>query len=157
CCVCFYRSGMFIHELAHQRERFLVFRIVWNALCGIPFLIPSFTYASHLDHHQRKKYGTANDGEYLPLGHHSRWHIVWYLAQMPLIPPLIWLRFAVLAPLSWCLPPLRRWVLTRASSLVINAGYRRSLPPRSARPAIVLQEACCCAWAWLIVLYPPLV
>jgi hypothetical protein len=44
-CILFYRASMFIHELVHQRNGTLgVFRVVWNVLCGIPFLIPSFVY-----------------------------------------------------------------------------------------------------------------
>src|SRR4051794_35462146 len=58
-CACFYRAVMFVHEVVHLPERNLVaFRVVWNLFCGIPFLVPSFTYYSHLDHHRRKLFGT---------------------------------------------------------------------------------------------------
>ena len=39
-----YRSAIFVHELAHLKKgSFKNFRLAWNILCGIPFLIPSFT------------------------------------------------------------------------------------------------------------------
>src|SRR5581483_5280335 len=67
-CLAYYRGALFIHELIHLRAgSFRVFRIVWNLLCGIPFLMPSFLYYTHLAHHARKHYGTPDDGEYLPL------------------------------------------------------------------------------------------
>src|SRR5262245_36305069 len=58
-CACFYRAVMFVHELVHLPEKkFTAFRVVWNLLCGIPFLVPSFTYYTHLDHHRGKMFGT---------------------------------------------------------------------------------------------------
>src|SRR4051794_25601310 len=49
-CVCFYRGVMFVHEVVHLPERkFVAFRVIWNLVCGIPFLVPSFTYYTHLD------------------------------------------------------------------------------------------------------------
>src|SRR5688500_11334104 len=66
-CALYYRGAMFIHEIVHLPEKkFIAFRIVWNLLCGIPFLVPSFTYYTHLDHHRRRMFGTRDDGEYLP-------------------------------------------------------------------------------------------
>ena len=42
-CLLFYRCALFIHEVVHHRNGSLpVFRFVWNLLCGIPFLMPSF-------------------------------------------------------------------------------------------------------------------
>ena len=50
----YYRSVMFTHELVHlPRGEFRGFRIAWNLLCGIPFLIPSYMYYPHVDHHRR--------------------------------------------------------------------------------------------------------
>jgi fatty acid desaturase len=73
--VLYYRAALFIHELTHLRDRtFGAFRIVWNLLCGIPFLMPSFMYYSHVEHHMRKHFGTHDDGEYLPLGTTGPWN-----------------------------------------------------------------------------------
>src|SRR4051812_18764687 len=84
-----YRAALFIHEIVHFRSgSFRAFRIVWNLVCGIPLLLPSFTYYTHLDHHRRKHFGTKQDGEYLPLGHQSTWAIWFYLSQSLIIPGL---------------------------------------------------------------------
>src|SRR5262245_9713410 len=40
--LCFYRAALFIHELTHlPHKEFKAFRIAWNLLVGIPFLMPS--------------------------------------------------------------------------------------------------------------------
>ena len=52
-----YRAGSFIHELTHIRKNALPnFRLAWNALIGVPMLIPSFLYEGiHSLHHNRTK------------------------------------------------------------------------------------------------------
>ncbi len=125
-----YRCGVFIHEIAHMTgKRMRLFRAAWNILYGIPGLMPSFAYKSHMDHHNPRYFGTARDGEYLPLGAGQVGRaIVVYLLQIPLLPALAIFRFLVLTPLSFLHPRLRRLVLERASSLVINPKYRRTVP-----------------------------
>ena len=143
-CACYYRAVMFVHEIVHLPEKkFRVFRIVWNLLCGIPFLVPSFTYYTHLDHHRRKMFGTAHDGEYLPLARMSPWIILVYLSQCLWAPPLAILRFGIITPLTWFCPPLRRWIHQRASSLVMDPTYIRPLPTQAAQRVIFLQELGC--------------
>jgi hypothetical protein len=44
---------------------------------------------------------------------------------MLVVPAALALRWGVLGPLSYLFPPLRRLVVERASSLVINPTYRR--------------------------------
>jgi fatty acid desaturase len=142
--VLYYRAALFIHELTHLRDRtFGAFRIVWNLLCGIPFLMPSFMYYSHVEHHMRKHFGTHDDGEYLPLGTTGPWKIVSYLTQPLLIPILAVLRFLVLAPLGWLIPSFRRWLHRHASSLVMDPSYARPLPSRKMLRIFRLQEAAC--------------
>jgi fatty acid desaturase len=128
-----YRSIIFIHELAHfPAGRMCGFRVAWNLCCGIPLLAPDFLYGSHPDHHRRAAYGTANDGEYVAWGRPShRLAILVFIASSLLAFPAAVVRFGVLGPLSWRNPGLRRWVIVRASSLVVDAGYRR-LPPDEA-------------------------
>ena len=47
-----FRLGTFIHEIQHLRRGELArFKTVWNLAYGIPFLMPSFMYANHSDHH----------------------------------------------------------------------------------------------------------
>ena len=157
-CACYYRGVMFVHELVHLPEKkFRAFRIVWNLLCGIPFLVPSFTYYPHLDHHRRKLFGTERDGEYLPLARMSPWWILLYLSQCLWIPPLAVIRFGVITPLTWFSPALRRFIHQRASSLVMDPTYIRPLPTRAARRLIFVQELGCFLFLLACVLNPLLV
>ena len=50
----FYRAAVFTHELVHlpHEQMGFPFLVFWNLLFGIPFLMPSFTYWTHLDHHR---------------------------------------------------------------------------------------------------------
>ncbi len=145
----FYRAALFIHEIVHFRSgTFKVFRVVWNLLCGVPFLLPSFTYYTHLDHHRRKFYGTREDGEYLPLGHQSVGAIGFYLSQCLIIPGLVVIRFFLLTPLTWLVGPVRRWVYAHASSLVMDPMYVRPQPDRETLRVWRLQELACCAFCW---------
>lgn len=146
-CLLIYRAGLFIHELVHlPAGRFHGFRIVWNLLCGIPFLIPSFVYYTHLDHHRRRHYGTKDDGEYLPLAHRSRWWIIGYLAQSLIIPVLAVIRFGVLTPLTWLHPAIRNWVHRHTSSMIIDPMYHRPLPTARVLTIVRLQELGCFAF-----------
>ncbi|HEV3339217.1 MAG TPA: fatty acid desaturase [Pirellulales bacterium] len=143
-CLAYYRSALFIHELIHLRDgSFRAFRIVWNVLCGIPFLMPSFLYYTHLAHHSRKHYGTPDDGEYLSLAARPRIETLKYLLQPLVIPLLAVLRFLVLTPLAWVSTRVRRLVHQRASSMVMDPAYVRPLPTRSELKVWRLQEAAC--------------
>jgi fatty acid desaturase len=156
-CLLYYRAAMFIHELVHLRSgTFTGFRIAWNLLCGIPFLMPSFVYYTHLDHHRRKHFGTEQDGEYLPLGSRSPWHIILYLAQSFVIPPLAVFRFFILTPLTWISPAVRRWVHQRASSMVIDPWYIRPHPTPGMLRLIRVQELLCFLFCLGVAIVPPL-
>jgi fatty acid desaturase len=147
-CLAYYRSALFIHELTHLRDgSFRAFRIAWNVLCGIPFLMPSFLYYTHLAHHARKHYGTPEDGEYLPLATQPRIEILKYLLQPFVIPLLAVVRFLLLAPLAWVSPRLRRLVHQRASSMVMDPAYVRPLPTRREWRVWRLQETACFLFA----------
>jgi len=125
--VTLYRAVIFIHELAHLRPGALPgFRLAWNLLCGIPMLAPSFTYSGvHNHHHKRDVYGTAGDGEYLAFARFPHWLLLGHLLLGVLVPALVLLRFVVITPLSWIIPPLRRWSFRSASSLTVDFRYRR--------------------------------
>ena len=131
-------SLLFVKPLAERK--LVVFRVVWNLLCGIPFLLPSFIYYSHLDHHRRKLFGTEQDGEYLPLANMSPWWIVVYLSQCFWAPLLAVIRFSLVTPLIWLSPTLRRWIHQRASSLVMDPTYLRPVPTAA---ALHLIRLCC--------------
>jgi len=155
-CALYFRAASFIHEVVHLPERkFRAFRFVWNLLCGIPFLMPSFTYQTHLEHHRRKLYGTDHDGEYLALGRMPPWVMLVYLSQPLWVPPLAVLRFLVLTPLTWISPAFGRWIHQRASSLVMDPRYLRPLPTPQEMRIIRLQEVMCFLWLLGIAVVPP--
>ena len=68
--VALYRAVLFIHEITHRAGRDVpAFTLAWNALVGVPLLIPSFLYEGvHTDHHRPSCYGTEADPEYVPFG-----------------------------------------------------------------------------------------
>lgn len=156
--VLYMRAVMFTHELVHlPKEGFTGFRIAWNALCGIFFLLPSFMYYTHVDHHRRKHYGTEHDGEYLALSHSSPWWIVGFIAQNLVIPILGFLRFAVISPICWIVPGARSWVHRHASSMVVDPFYQRPPANPRVRRTIIFQEVLCFMWCvWFIARAPVL-
>jgi len=142
--VCFYRATLFTHELVHLREgKFRAFRVVWNLLCGIPFLIPTFMYYTHVDHHMRSHYGTRRDGEYLPFGTGRPIDIPLYLVQPFVIPVVAFVRFLVLTPLCWLSPALRSWTHVHASSMVMDPSYIRPAPTPKTLRIFRWQETAC--------------
>lgn len=147
--VALYRAVIFTHELVHvRRDRLPGFRAVWDAVCGVPLMAPSFLYDGvHQEHHFRHHYGTPEDGEYLPFGHPPRWTIPAYVLSHALIPLLAVLRFGLIAPVSWPWPRFRGFVLRRMSSLSIDPRYVRKLPERIPG-AWRVQEAACTAVVW---------
>ena len=151
--ILFYRCVLFIHELMHIRAtEFTAFRFVWNMLCGIPFLVPSFVYYTHIDHHRRKHYATKQDGEYIPLASLPAREILFYLSQVLVIPLLAVIRFGLLTPLTWFIPSLRRWVHRHASSLIMDPMYIRPLPSKRVLQTMRLQEVLCFLWIWSIAI-----
>ncbi|HBE71728.1 MAG TPA: fatty acid desaturase [Planctomycetaceae bacterium] len=154
---CLYmRASMFIHELVHlPKEGFRGFRFAWNLLCGIPFLIPSFMYYPHVDHHRRKHYGTEHDGEYLELSHkHPLW-IVGFVAVAAIVPFAAWVRFGLLTPLCWAFPKLRGWVEKHASSMIIDIFYLRGDFGKEATRTMKIQEVFCFLWCMVLILRAP--
>lgn len=156
-CLLFYRAAMFIHEVVHHRSsgRLKMFRLVWNLLCGIPFLMPSFVYYTHIDHHRRKHFGTDRDGEYLPLEHQKLWQILFYLSWSFVIPLVAVFRFLILTPLAWVIPGFRGFVHRRCSSMVMDPTYIRPLPKKKTLRLIYAQEAACFLWCLGIAITGP--
>jgi fatty acid desaturase len=125
-----YRAVLFIHEITHLNARDVPgFRFVWNAVVGVPLLIPSFLYEGvHTDHHRQRCYGTDADPEYVAYGR-QRPVVIIVSAIASLAAPLAFaVRFALLAPLSWAVPSVARATRARASALVINTRYVRHAP-----------------------------
>ncbi|WP_066902434.1 fatty acid desaturase family protein [Mycolicibacterium houstonense] len=146
----FYRAVLFVHEIVHAPEELRWFSVGWHVVCGIPLLVPQFTYEFHQDHHGSRTYGTAEDGEYVPYATEPRWRVL-ALPFTALLGPLVFvLRFLVLAPLSWLIPGIRSYVLTRASALMIDADFVRRLPEGRTPRSWLVQEFAC--FAYLVVM-----
>ena len=123
--VSIYRASMFIHEIVHlPSDKMNVFRRFWNFFAGVPMMVPTFTYESHIHHHSSKHYGTEHDGEYLPFANGTFRDIAIYLSQIVFQPILVYLRYLLWTPISFLHPRLRQWTLANASSLVINLKYQ---------------------------------
>ncbi|SDD87586.1 fatty acid desaturase family protein [Kordiimonas lacus] len=137
-----YRAVIFIHEIAHFRKgTFTAFRRYFNAFCGMPMMVPAYTYADvHIDHHKPQVYGTSEDGEYLPFAVDKPWKIVAFIVQALIVPGLLLLRYTVLMPLTLIIPPFRRYVWKRASSLVIDFAYIRPAPKKDQVAGWLLED-----------------
>ncbi|WP_432768213.1 MAG: fatty acid desaturase [Sphingopyxis sp.] len=148
-----YRAGSFIHELTHLRKNALPgFRFGWNLVIGVPLLIPSFMYEGiHSLHHNRTKYGTVEDPEYLPLALMKPWTVPLFVVTAALAPLALLFRYAVLTPLSLLIPPLRRIVMERYSGLIINPLFRRKPPEGDFRRQWAWQEGGVWAWSSLLI------
>jgi fatty acid desaturase len=129
-CLALYRAVLFIHELAHlKRGSLRGFETVWNLILGIPLLVPSLMYVgTHADHHRNAFYGTSLDPEYEPMAHWSPVRVAFASLSVLFVPLLLVIRWGVVGPLSYLVPPLRDWAVTSASTLVINVRYRRQYP-----------------------------
>jgi fatty acid desaturase len=148
-----YRAGSFIHELTHLKPRAVPgFRLVWNLIVGIPLLVPSFLYEGvHNQHHAKRYYGTALDPEYLPLALMKPWTLPVFLIAAALAPIGMLIRFAVLAPLSLVIPPLRETVVAKYSGLQINPSFRRPRPEGAFARDWMLLETACSLWAITLI------
>ncbi len=125
-----YRASSFIHEITHMKSGAVPgFRTGWNILVGIPMLIPSFLYeGTHNQHHNKTRYGTVDDPEYLPLARMKPYTLILFLVAASLGPIGFLIRFAILSPLSMLIPWVRRETVARFSTLAINPAYRRAMP-----------------------------
>ena len=144
-----YRAGGFIHEVTHIKHSALPgFRFGFNAVIGVPLLVPSYMYEGiHNLHHARTRYGTDQDPEYLPLALMKPWTLPLFILVSLLAPFALLFRNAVLAPLSLIIPPLRKIVVERYSGLVINPAFRRRPAEGEARRNWLWQETAASVWA----------
>jgi len=141
--VLFLRAGTFMHELVHlPRRQIAWFGCAWNLLQGIPLLMPWILYRNHADHHSARHFGTPADAEYLPLASSPPRETIKYLAQIPVMPLFMLVRFGILAPLSAFHLGLREWVLTAASAAVVNPYYRKRFPRQDERHLMIVEALC---------------
>ncbi|WP_265530546.1 fatty acid desaturase family protein [Sphingomicrobium marinum] len=148
-----YRAGSFIHEISHIKKGDLpYFRLVWNALVGVPLFAPSFMYEGvHNQHHAKTKYGTKDDPEYLPLASMKPWSLPIFMIGGTLAPFLLFFRFAILAPISFVSKRVRDEVVGRYSGLQINPEFRRERPVGDAARQFTYQEVAAFAWSWILI------
>ncbi len=144
-----YRAGSFIHELTHiKHSQVPGFRFGWNAIIGIPLLIPSFMYEGvHSLHHARTRYGTVEDPEYLPLALMKPYTVPLFVIASAFGPIALLFRYAILSPLSLLVPSLRDAVIARYSSLSTNPAFRRRKPEGELQRIWPVQEAAASLWA----------
>lgn len=151
-----YRALLFIHEITHlHRDALPGFRTAWNLLVGIPMLTPSLMYEQvHTLHHNRTRYGTAEDPEYLPLALMTPWSLPVFILVALLAPLALLVRWGVLAPLGLLIPALRKVTWERFSSLSINPGFRRRPAEGDQRRWFLWQEVGASIWAIALLLSP---
>ncbi len=148
-----YRAALFIHELTHMKLSAVPgFWTAWNAIIGVPLLVPSFMYEGlHNQHHAKTRYGTADDPEYLPLALMKPWSVPLFALVSIAGPVGLLLRYGILAPLSLFIPPLRRMVWARFSGLVINPDYRRRPAEGAQRRRWIGLEIAASLWAMTVL------
>lgn len=148
-----YRAMSFIHEVAHMKHAAMRgFRDGWNAIVGVPMLIPSFMYEGvHNLHHAKTRYGTVEDPEYLPLALMKPWTLPLFILVSALAPVALLIRYGVLAPLSAVVPGLRRVVVERYTALAINPQFRRRAPEGEAKRYWDRVETAAALWAVAVI------
>ena len=148
-----YRALLLIHELTHlHRDALPGFRTAWNLLVGIPMLTPSFMYEDgHTIHHSRKRYGTPDDPEYLPLALMKPWSLPLFVLVALLAPVGLVIRYGVLAPLGLVFPAIRRLNWERFSTLAINPDFRRRAPDPKDKRRFVLLETGAALWGVALI------
>lgn len=153
CVFALYRGISFIHELTHlRRDDVPGFHFAWNVLIGVPWLTPSLLYEGvHILHHAKDRYGTARDPEYHPLARRPPHELLAFVGIALLAPIGVLLRFGVLAPLSFLIPPLRRFVIAKTSGMVINTGFSREDFDRARSTPWLAQEVGCWLWSWTLI------
>jgi len=149
-----YRAVLFIHELAHlKRTSVPGFEIVWSLVVGFPLLVPSIMYVgSHGEHHRRLVFGTDKDPEYQPIGQWSKAKVVGSTLPLLAVPLLMVLRWGIAGPLSYFVPPLRRFVVSYASTLVINPTYKRRMPEGRMARRWMIEEAGTALVCWTVLI-----
>lgn len=148
-----YRAVLFIHELSHlQRTAVPGFTTAWQLAVGWPLLVPSIMYVgSHGEHHRRAIFGTEKDPEYAPIGQWSKAEIATSIVPLIFVPLALVLRWGFAGPLSYFIPPLRRFLVGYASTLVINPTYQRRMPEGRMAKRWLVEEAATALVVWTVI------
>jgi fatty acid desaturase len=146
-----YRTLGFIHEIFHQ-QGMKTFRHVWHAVSGVPLLIPFLLYLPiHQGHHNKLTYGTQEDGEYDQFHGRAGAASAKLFALNLALPLALWVRFAILTPLSMVLPPIREKMIPEFVHMALRMPYRAPAIKESARAEAMAVEWWCCAFGWAMV------
>src|SRR3546814_15365038 len=114
--------------------------------------IPSFMYEGiHSLHHNRTKYGTVEDPEYLPLALMRPWTVPLFVVAAAFALVALLVRYGVLTPLSLAIQPLLRVVMARYSGLIINQMFRRPPTHGAFRRQWAWKEGCAGACSALLL------
>jgi fatty acid desaturase len=103
-----------------------------------------------MDHHKRMGFGTNDDPEYAQIASWSRLRLVTFVLTVALLPIALVVRWGVLGPLSRLFPPLRRLVVGKLSTLVINSNYVRPMPKGNQIKRWDAQEAGAAVFVWAV-------
>ena len=79
------------------------------------------------------------------------WSLPLFVEVAALAPIALLVRFALLAPLSLVVPPLRRWLVARASGLAINPQFGRRPAEGALRTQWIMQEIATSLWAIVLL------
>lgn len=146
-----YRTLGFIHEIFHQ-QGMKTFRHVWHAVSGVPLLIPFLLYLPiHQGHHNKLTYGTRDDGEYDQFHGRAGSASAKLFALNLALPLALWVRFAVLTPLSVVLKPIRDKMIPEFVHMALRMPFRAPAIKESARAEAMAVEWWCCVWAWGVI------
>jgi fatty acid desaturase len=152
---CFmYRALAFTHELEHQPDGALPYiRPFWHVVLGMPYCLPHFVYRGvHRIHHSTRYYGTPEDPEYVPFVTHGSFREpIMYMVLAFVFPVMVSVRYLVLSPLSLFVPPLRTWVVTKASAFVMKLDYARRVPTGREMTIWRFEEFSTVLFVWSIV------
>ncbi|MBE7525739.1 fatty acid desaturase [candidate division WWE3 bacterium] len=111
---------------AFEKGTFQNFRLVWNIICGVPFMIPSFTYDGvHNDHH-KPDVRHQRGWRVLAVRHAQTGGNGGLCVAVVSDPDCIGGALRAVDAGFYLIPPLRKIIWERASSLTIDPAYRRA-------------------------------
>jgi fatty acid desaturase len=145
-----YRMALFTHEICHLKADVLPgFALVWNTVCGIPILLPSYMLKSHVDHHSIRSYGTPADPEYLPFATYPQLRSR-FLVGSALVPVAMLVRALIVVPLAWFRPRVHVYLRERMTFMSMNNAYRPGTFQRLTS-ADRVYEGMASVWAWALL------
>ncbi len=146
----FYRCACFLHEIVHFPKQLAIFSVAWNALIGIPFLIPSYFYWGHKRHHNKTSYASNEDPEYRHFSSEPLVKTCTYLLHPFISLPVLLVRFSFFVPASFLSPKIKIWLNQYASTIAIRYPMNvQALPHMSVMDNV--SQIICSVWALLVL------